>query len=215
MNKKSNPRGKSLCVVLWLIFGCVLVMGPVPQKNILVDDLVCNISATFAAGALIAYNGTVGVLFDPGSDIDTFIVSVGVTGAPKWWWDESENRFAMNKNLQAPEIVQGIEIPFSNTDDGSSGSGITIPASANILDIHLLATTDFTSGGTPSIDIGFTGDKNELVAGIDIDTQTNILLPPPVATIDKWAACTGGDIFVTCTTCTGGAGTIRITYTIN
>lgn len=105
-----------------------------------------------------------------------------------------------------------IEIPFSNTDDGSSGSGISIPASANVLDIHLLATTDFTSGGTPSIDIGFTGDKDELVDGIDIDTQTNILLPPPVASIDKWAACTGGDIFVTCATCTGGVGTIRIIY---
>lgn len=163
MKKKNSASKKSLCALLWLILGCVLVMGPVLQENILCNNLDCNVSADF-------------------------------TGAT------------------VPGMARYVEVPFSNTDDGSSGSGISIPASANVLDIHLLATTDFTSGGTPSIDIGFTGDKNELVAGIDIDTQTNILLPPPVATIDKWAACTGGDIFVTCTTCTGGAGTIRIIY---
>ena len=158
MNKK-----RSLHVLLLMLFGCILVMGPQPQNNIDVNNLVCNTSADFSAATV-------------------------------------------------PGMTRYIEIPFVDTDDGSSGSGVSLPASANILDIHLLVTTDFTSGGTPSIDVGFTGDKAELVDGIDIDTQGNVLLPPPTATIGKWAACTGGDVFVTCITCTAGAGTIRIIY---
>lgn len=212
INRKKKTR-KRFVVLGLLALGCVVVMGPKLQPNIDVNNLHCFVSALFDGSVTV---GSVnGIDYTPGSDTDTDLITVTVDGTPTVGWDESEDGFVATHNVQAPEVAQTIEVSFSNTDDGSSGSGVSVPASANIIDIHLLATTDFTSGGTPTIDIGFTGDKDELVDGIDIDTQTNILLPPPTASIDKWAACTGGDIFVTCTTCTAGAGTIRIIYVID
>lgn len=207
-------RVRKRFIVLGLAaLGCLVVMGTVLQPNIDVNNLHCFISAIFdgnvtmgnAVGDAVTYNaGThtfpnvTTINFDAATVLDGTGQGIGLKGT---WSGGSLTQFA--------------EVPFAYTDDGSSGSGISVPASANILDVHLLVTTDFTSGGTPSIDIGFTGDKNELVDGIDIDTQDNILLPPPTATIDKWAACTGGDVFVTCTTCTAGAGTIRIVYAVD
>jgi len=40
-----------------------------------------------------------GIDYNPGADIDTDLITVGVTGSPKIWWDESEDGFAVTKRL--------------------------------------------------------------------------------------------------------------------
>ena len=59
---------------------------------------------TLASGVLVSTVN--GIDYAPGSDADTDIISVTVTGAPKLWWDESENAFAMTHRLILPEGVQ-------------------------------------------------------------------------------------------------------------
>ena len=67
-----------------------------------------------------AFHGTGSVIrgvngydVDPESDIDTDIITVNVTGAPKVFWDESQDRFSFTKGL---EIIDGGKIvPTANT----------------------------------------------------------------------------------------------------
>lgn len=40
--------------------------------------------------------------FAPGSDVDVDLITVGVTGTPKLWWDEATDSFEMNKSLTLP-----------------------------------------------------------------------------------------------------------------
>jgi len=45
---------------------------------------------------------TVGGLdINPGSDADADLITVGVTGSPKLWWDESEDYFVLSKGLHS------------------------------------------------------------------------------------------------------------------
>lgn len=43
--------------------------------------------------------GTNGLDIDPATDVDVDLITVGVTGTPKLWWDESEDAFALTHNL--------------------------------------------------------------------------------------------------------------------
>lgn len=58
-----------------------------------------------AATAVIVRN-VHGINYAPGSDTDCDLVTVDVTGAPKFWWDESENALAITHRLILPEGVQ-------------------------------------------------------------------------------------------------------------
>ena len=51
-----------------------------------------------AAGAFYIATAN-GMDVNPTGDVDADLVTVGVTGAPKLWWDESEDRFALSKGL--------------------------------------------------------------------------------------------------------------------
>lgn len=67
-------------------------------------------SPTFAAATLSGVNG---LDVNPGSDTDADLITVGVTGSPKFWWDESSDSF---------EITTGLIVG----DPGSEGGGITV-----------------------------------------------------------------------------------------
>ena len=51
-----------------------------------------------------------GIDFNPGSDIDTDLVTVGVTGAPRIWWDESEDAFSLTTGLVVTNTIQSTGI---------------------------------------------------------------------------------------------------------
>jgi len=71
---------------------------------------------TFAA---LALGGANGLDVNPGSDIDADLLTVGVTGAPRLWWDESADAFIITKNLQ---VVQALAVGRSANAFGMSSN---------------------------------------------------------------------------------------------
>ncbi len=71
----------------------------------------------------IAISSVNGVDCNPGSDIDTDIITVGVTGTPRLLWDESEDMFSLTRGLQSTLV----SAPFiiGNTGSLVGTAGIT------------------------------------------------------------------------------------------
>ena len=61
-----------------------------------------------------------GIDINPGSDIDTDLITVGVTGAPRLWWDESESAWVLDNATFY--VSPGIGNPF----EVSSANGVVI-----------------------------------------------------------------------------------------
>lgn len=81
-----------------------------------------------------------GLNLDVGSDTDIDLVTVGVTGSPKWWWDESEDLFAFSKGLAISGLV-GIgmnpgDATLSSTLDITSTVGTGVQTSGSAGDIR-------------------------------------------------------------------------------
>jgi len=49
-----------------------------------------------------AKGATDGIDYTPGSDTDTDLITVNVTGTPKFWWNQVTDSFEMNKSLTLP-----------------------------------------------------------------------------------------------------------------
>lgn len=90
-------------------------------------------NATFTGGVIIS--SVIGIDINPGSDIDADLITVGVTGAPKLQWDESENAFNFSHDI----LVAGSPV----------GSADTIPPIGTILAWH----KSFTN--TPALSDGW------------------------------------------------------------
>lgn len=70
--------------------------------------------------SFIEVRSTAGYGVTPGSDQDVSIVTLGVTGFPKWGWDESEDEFTYNKPINIGSTI-GIA-GMLDQDDMSSDS---------------------------------------------------------------------------------------------
>lgn len=55
----------------------------------------------------ISVGTTNGIDINPGSDTDADLITVGVTGAPKIWWDESENTFVTDNLIVSTYLTVG------------------------------------------------------------------------------------------------------------
>jgi len=99
-------------------------------------------------------NGTPGVIvpnthgidYDPGSDTDVTLVTVGVTGSPAVIWDESEDRYSANKGINLTDIDAQVNVVASSTSHGANGGleGV-VRASVRVSDISdNTATNIFT-----------------------------------------------------------------------
>lgn len=82
-------------------------------------------SGRVAVGANKALSNLAGVAiktalnFAPGSDVDMDLITVGVSGAPKLWWNEATDSFEMNKSLTLTGgslTVDAIISPDTNKD---------------------------------------------------------------------------------------------------
>ena len=76
------------------VFGVLAYVGGSMLARMLVDedgDMWLNGGATLG--------GTDGIDFEPGSNVDTDLITVGVTGTPRLWWDESEDAFVFTKSV--------------------------------------------------------------------------------------------------------------------
>jgi len=64
-----------------------------------------------------------GIDYNPGSDTDVDLITVGVTGTPKLWWDEATDSFEMNKSLTLPggSLKLGTHVITENTEENDDG----------------------------------------------------------------------------------------------
>jgi hypothetical protein len=84
--------------------------------------------STPAAGTFSALTvGADGLDVTPGSDIDADLLTVGVTGSPKLWWDESADSFALTHALTISGNIQALGTIFL----GSGASGVAFLAAEN------------------------------------------------------------------------------------
>ena len=56
-------------------------------------------AGVIAGASALVLSGAAGVDVEPGSDADADLLTVGVTGAPRFRWDETNDRFAMTHGL--------------------------------------------------------------------------------------------------------------------
>lgn len=101
------------------------------EGDIFVDSIKESTTAagtTFANDVILSHAG--GIDYNPGSDTDTDLITVGVTGAPRVWWDESQNTI---------NVTHGVDI----TGHSSFGSAGT-PATDRVL--YIFENPSATSG---------------------------------------------------------------------
>ena len=60
-----------------------------------------NASDNFLTTGSVTVSSTSGIDINPGSDVDTDLITVGVTGTPTFSWDESSTAFRFNTGVVA------------------------------------------------------------------------------------------------------------------
>lgn len=116
-------------------------------------DVECEITAPtieLIAATAVLIDGDNGINYAPGADIDVSLVTVDVTGAPTFWWDESADTFAMTKRLNLN--VGGIQTRYV-TDD--------------VADPPTDAELDAAFGDPTVVGAGFVGILDDNGAGAD------------------------------------------------
>ena len=91
------------------------------SKRIRLDDLFKTIPSE------VIVKTATGIDCNPGSDVDTDLITVGVTGSPKLWWDESESAVTITTRLNIGTVATTwSDDPMVNVNrnwDGSTGNG--------------------------------------------------------------------------------------------
>ena len=89
----------------------------------LFSDITCAIGVDTANG--IDYN-------PPGGDVDVDLITVGVTGTPKLWWDQSADQFALTKPLN----VNGAGFMPVYATEAARDAAITSPVEGQVVFIY-------------------------------------------------------------------------------
>ena len=99
-----------------------------------------------------------GINYAPGSDADTDIITIDVTGAPRLWWDESEDQFTLTKGLS---INPGADFKMGGTTAITSarvgmftGIGANYTPTANYLIAAKSDQDDYTATRLSNADAG-------------------------------------------------------------
>jgi len=93
----------------------------------------------------VLIRGVNGIDVNPGSDIDADLVTVGVTGAPKLWWDESEDAFVSSKEFQIAAgnlFHNGSLVCINDTANANMTIGATFNQGPNDDEIVALKSSD-------------------------------------------------------------------------
>lgn len=185
---------------LWLASGALIVFNGAltitHSLNLLTID-----------GGGLALTGLVGIDYNPGSDADTDIITIGVTGAPRVFWDESQDKYSSTKGWEFSAAIS----PVSN--DGAALGTTTLAwadlylaTGGNILVNNANAKRTLVlsaAGGSPTTTIGC-GGPTKVEAGtndidywaLEFDTTTqerafwNVQMP------DNWDGSTLTAVFV-------------------
>lgn len=117
-----------------------------------------------------------GIDINPGSDIDTDIITVGVTGNPRLYWDESEHGLAITSSTTANLLLVGGAITEIRFFDGVTENA-TIHAQTNNLAFHVSGSNIMRLYGNGEIKINNGGETDPAILG---------------DTFSMWAADAGG-----------------------
>ena len=127
-------------------------------SNLIIDPDVVG------TGSVVIPNAR-GVDINPGSDTDADLLTVGVTGTPRLWWDESDDRFTLTHGL---DIDSGNLSVAGTLDSGT----LTVTGAGTV-------TGDYTArfGAGTAVAVGQQGPAAE--AGIKLGTDLLIYRSSP------------------------------------
>jgi len=109
---------------------------------------------TFNSAGNVIVSGTNGIDYNPGSDGDVDIITVGVTGAPRIWWDESEDLISFTKGIS---IAQNFE--------ANSNGAIRIAGSNDAFGTYLFSANNSSVLNTASTCYGLVFEVRNQGAG--------------------------------------------------
>lgn len=90
------------------------------QKGTNIGQIVLNANGTVAFSSNIEIKSVNGIDIGDSNDTDQDLITVSVTGAPKIFWDESANAFAINKNLTvAEDFIVDTSLIFADKSNGT------------------------------------------------------------------------------------------------
>jgi len=98
-------------------------------------------TAIYVGGGKIDFAGVAGIDFTPGSDVDVDLLTVAVTGTPRLYWEEAQDKIHWTNGLWIDGSF------YLGGGDISSGASITVKPSGDNDDFFTLATVS----GIPTI----------------------------------------------------------------
>lgn len=126
---------------------------------------------------MVAFNSTLGIKIGDGADTDQDLITVSVTGTPKFWWDEATDSFEMNKTLTLPQA--SLRIGTSELSEVGGELNISGGMKADSLDVEGEAKiyadgfggVHFEAPVSPGsrIDIQSLGNDVNIMAGNDVN----------------------------------------------
>ena len=95
----------------------------------------------------VEVTGTDGIDYNPGSDQDVDLITVGVTGTPKFWWDEATDSWETNKSLTLPGASLKIG-GYTFKEDTTDNDGLELDGTLHIHDVGGVAGNICLHSGT-------------------------------------------------------------------
>jgi len=147
-------------------------------------DFVQTFSAAQTFSGALNISGTQGIDCNPGSDIDTDIITVGVTTTPRIFWDESLNSFVFTQ-----AIVLDVLLLMFDDKDIRFGSNSDYRMAYNSAGTYFrFRTSDSDGGGTDADVYRITDgtDDVQFLGGISTDgvaAPTTGIQTPQIATV--------------------------------
>lgn len=119
------------------IYNPIVDFFPVDLGPAVDNSITLGLTSRRWAGGIF---GPSGIDINPGSDIDADLITVGVTGTPQLYWDESQDTFNFNKGLWL--------------NGGISSDGILTISAAVQVDIRQTSTSDTVPLSVTSVSSG-------------------------------------------------------------
>lgn len=147
-----------ICFILpFVVFGASHI---IPNNTVI--DGTLDVTGNVTTESAVTIEGTNGLDFSPGSDIDIDILTLNVTGLPKLTWNETFSSFRFNSHviigatgegthtINGVNVVSGLEI---HSEDGTDPGGLSVHRHTNSTQLggHILGIRSRGTHDTPTI----------------------------------------------------------------